>query len=391
MLVAVGSKFAWQSSAAITRPEFTSAINQISQPFTTFTEASTAIPPPHAATALPIILLATWLCGGAVVLLFWLRSLWQLRVIKRTASPLPLNLPIPVLSSPARMEPGVFGILNPVLILPAGISDRLTPAQLNAVIAHELFHVQRKDNLTSAIHMVVETVYWFHPFVWWIQTRLVAERERSCDEAVVGVAGDAQVYAEAILNVCRLYIESPLRCVSGVTGSNLKKRIRTIVTGRVGDNLTVERKAAMAILAIAAIAMPVVFGLAHSTPSRVQSQKPDAGAFPPEYRYGGSCRSNQALQNSRMGMRDTPDGFVAGNVTLMMLLRFAYHPANHDQMSYRPDQMPAAPDWSRSLRGLISTRRWTAPSQTRLPKLRPEESRLGASTCFKYFWRIASN
>src|ERR1039457_811013 len=280
VLISIGSKFAWQSSPTIAQPQFTNVINEISQPFATLANAPTPSTLPHASSALPILLLATWLCGVAVVLIFWSRLLWQIRAIERTASPLPLNLSIPTMSSRARMEPGVFGIINPVLILPEGITDRLTPAQLKSVIAHELCHVQRKDNLTAAIHMLVETIFWFHPFVWWIQTRLVAERERSCDEAVVSVAGDPQIYAEAILNVCKLYIESPLRCVSGVTGSNLKKRIRTIVSGREGGELTFARKATLATVGIVAIALPFLAGMigAQSIPQSV-------AAIGTEYKY----------------------------------------------------------------------------------------------------------
>ena len=61
-----------------------------------------------------------------------------------------------MLTTSARIEPGIFGILKPILLLPAGIAGRLTPAQLDAVIAHELCHIRRRDNLTAAIHMVVE-------------------------------------------------------------------------------------------------------------------------------------------------------------------------------------------------------------------------------------------
>ena len=79
----------------------------------------------------------------------------------------------------------MFGVWKPVLLLPDGIQERMTPAQLQAVLAHELCHVSRQDNLTAAIHMVVEAIFWFHPFVWWIRARSVEERERACDEEVL--------------------------------------------------------------------------------------------------------------------------------------------------------------------------------------------------------------
>ncbi len=117
----------------------------------------------------------------------------------------------------------MFGIFRPVLLLPEGITERLTAAQLEAILAHELCHVRRRDNLTAAIHMVVETVFWFHPLVWWIRARLIDERERACDEEVLRLGSEAEVYAESILEACKLYLESPLACVSGVTGSDLEE------------------------------------------------------------------------------------------------------------------------------------------------------------------------
>src|SRR5581483_6219205 len=113
----------------------------------------------------------------------------------------------------------------PVLLLPANLFDRLTPGQLHAVIEHELCHVRHRDNLVAALHMFVETVFWFHPMVWWIGKRMVAERERACDEEVLRLGSAPRAYAEGILNVCKSYLPSPLDCASGITGSDLKKRI----------------------------------------------------------------------------------------------------------------------------------------------------------------------
>jgi bla regulator protein blaR1 len=326
-LVSIGNKFAWHSSPTIMQPQFTNVIHQISQPFATFTETSITTPAPHASSVPPMILLFTWLCGVAVVLIFWLRSVQQIRVIIRTASPLSLNLPIPTMSSSARMEPGVFGILNPVLILPKDISNRLTPAQMNSVIAHELCHVQRKDNLTAAIHMLVETIFWFHPFVWWIQTRLVAERERACDESVVNAANDPHIYAEAILNVCKLYIESPLRCVSGVTGANLRKRIKTILTERAAADLNFPGKFTLTLAAVAALAAPIVMGLIGAP-----SIHPQTGARP-EFEVISIKPDRSESGNVAIGYE--AGRFTVRNLTLGRLVNNAY----------RPQKVLGAPNW----------------------------------------------
>jgi len=56
---------------------------------------------------------------------------------------------------------------------------QLEDVHLEAVVAHELWHVRRRDNLAGALHMVVEAMFWFHPLVWWVGARLVDERERA--------------------------------------------------------------------------------------------------------------------------------------------------------------------------------------------------------------------
>ena len=258
LLVSAGSQVALRPTAALARPQVAVVVTQISQPFTM---APASAPAP---SVLPKLLLAVWFCGAVAGLLFWLRCLRRIRAIERTAIPLPLDLPIPVKSSSARIEPGVFGICRPVLILPDGIAARLAPEQLAAVLTHELCHVRRRDNLTAAIHMMVEVVFWFHPLVWWIRAQLAAERERACDEEVVRTAADPQIYAEGILTVCRFFLESPAPCVSGITGANLKRRIAEIVSGRVAHRLTIPKRLLLAAAAIGAIALPVAIGILHA-------------------------------------------------------------------------------------------------------------------------------
>ena len=174
-----------------------------------------------------------------------------------------IEIPIKAVSFPTLLEPGVFGVFRPVLVLPEGVVDRLTQAQLTAVIAHELCHVRHRDNLAATIHMFVETVFWFHPQVWWIGRRMVAERERACDEEVVQLGNEPRDYAEGILNVSKLYVESPLVCVSGVTGDDLKKRIQAILAGRVAGDLSFAKKAALAVAGVAAVARRIHDDPAH--------------------------------------------------------------------------------------------------------------------------------
>jgi uncharacterized protein (TIGR03435 family) len=352
LLVGIGSKFAWQSSPATTMPQFANVMNEISRSFVILADTPTSSAPLHASSALSFSLLAMWLCGGIVVLIFWLLTLRQVRAIKRAATTLPMGLPIPVMSLAARMEPGVFGIFNPVLILPEGITNRLTPAQFKAVLTHELCHVRRRDNLTAAIHMVVEVIFWFHPLVWWIRTQLVAERERSCDEAVVCAADDPQVYAEAILNVCKLYMESPLRCASGVSGSDLKRRIRAIATGRVGGELNFARKAVLVIAGMAALVVPISMGLMGATLIRGQSQAQSTATIGRGFKYEPFSikllRTNATPDFRGLVADLDPDGIRIRQVLLLGLLQSAYAEIDPSSTGFglRDNQIIGAPNWA---------------------------------------------
>jgi bla regulator protein BlaR1 len=257
-LVSVGHLFQWRAVPAI----LSSIV------LTNLSAASPVFDPP---LALLLLIWAVWTCGFLAVAAGWAREWSRMRAIARTASPVPLGLPIPVLSTAVPLEPGVFGIFRQVLLLPDGIAIRLTQVQLRAVLAHELCHVRRRDNLTAAFHMLVEAVFWFHPLVWWLGLRMVDERERACDEEVLQAGSEAHVYAETILKVCEFYLESPLTCMSGITGSDLKKRMERIMRNRVGENLKIRKKLLLATAGIAALALPVVVGVMTASRLRAQS------------------------------------------------------------------------------------------------------------------------
>ena len=104
-----------------------------------------------------------------------------------------------MLSSSWTFEPGVVGIWRPVLLLPDGLADRLSSAQLSAVIAHERSHIRSHDNFAAAVHMLVEALFWFHPLVWWMEGRLIDERERACDEEVLRSGTDPPITRKEFL------------------------------------------------------------------------------------------------------------------------------------------------------------------------------------------------
>jgi len=293
LLIGIGSHLAWSRGSAGTRAGLYFAMQEVSQPFSQPTTSMISRAAPSTASPslthlLPALLAAVWLCGFLVVVFVWYMRWRRISAAIRKAVPLQegrevdalrqleriggIRKRIEMLMSRASLEPGIFGIARPVLMWPEGISERLEDAHLEAILAHEVWHVRRRDNLAAAIHMVVEASFWFYPLVWWLGARLVEERERACDEAVLELGTDRHVYAESILKICEFCVGSPLACVSGVTGADLKKRIVRVMTEGVMRKLDFSRRLLLSAAALAAIAVPVVAGVLNVTQTRAESR-----------------------------------------------------------------------------------------------------------------------
>ncbi len=202
---------------------------------------------------------------------------------------------------------------------------------MEAILAHELRHVGYRDNLTAALHMCVETVFWFHPAIWWIGAKLMDERERDCDEAVLRQGSQPGDYARGIVHVCERYVESPLPCASGIGGSDLKKRIREIMTWRGSMPMTFRGKAMLAAAAVAAMSTPFLIGVIR------------AQTLPPAPAYGYDVvsihRSDPAASGA--GMRPGPQGgWRSQSTAVINLLTIAYDIAEY--------QVIGAPAWMSS-------------------------------------------
>jgi uncharacterized protein (TIGR03435 family) len=327
LLMSVGSHLEWAPAATrIATRAVSFPMVQITEPFPD--TWSFAPPKPGAIAWAPIAIIGVWAFGFLAIALIRLRGWLQIRAAVRSSTPLEIPTTVEVRSSPGLLEPGVVGLLRPILLLPAGIVERLTPGQLEAVLAHELCHVRRRDNLTAAIHMVVEALFWFHPLVWWISARLVQERERACDEGVLQLGGEPHVYAEAILKVCKYYLESPLVCVSGITGSDLTKRIDAIMARHIAQNLNLTKKLVLAVGGIAAVVMPMAIGLVNAPRSSAQST--------PRFALASVKPSDSA--DRRPLFQVQPDGrLTVHNFTLKMLIRNAY--------GIKLFQISGGPDW----------------------------------------------
>lgn len=359
-LAAFGSLLPLRTVAPAARGELTIAIEMAGSPFSPAGSRAVMLVNPAQAAArahsvlahfVPAALALTWLCGFLACLSLWLvrwariakqarradpvtggRELEALRRVEQTHGARgPLTLRI----TAGSLEPGVFGIFRPVLLWPAGISAHLDDEQMEAILAHEVAHVRRRDNLTAALNMLVQAVFWFHPLVWWLGARMVDERERACDEEVVTAGSNPEVYADGLLRACRFCVESPLACVAGVTGADLKNRVVRIVTQPPARRLGPAGKLLLGTAAVAAVAVPMACGMMHPVTldrlTQIRRPLPQFTVI--------SIRRDRSAGTMRL-IRFTPEGLTASNVPLQELMSEAY--GVHDA------QIEGAPAWART-------------------------------------------
>jgi TonB family protein len=190
------------------------------------------------------ILTVIWIAGCALFLgCWWFRRSGFARSLRMEAKEVGMEL-LPTLEClkdrlgfrrQARLrvvwrgsEPGVYGIWRPILVLPEEMPRQLGPAEVEAVLAHELVHVARRDNLWSNLQMLVCCIFWFYPIVWLLDRRLIAERESSCDERVIGALGNSQAYASGLIKMMSIGLGLRAAGVSCMAGAHLKRRIENM-------------------------------------------------------------------------------------------------------------------------------------------------------------------
>jgi TonB family protein len=192
-------------------------------------------------------LTALWIAGVAVLLSSWCLGLskWHrlLRSINATQKGrewlalqhakkiLGWRRDVGLVLAQQPVEPGVFRIFKPVIVLPDSIAKHLDDDELLAIMLHELVHIERRDNLSGKLQLAVTALFWFHPLVWFVSRKLFDEREQACDERVLQTFANPETYAASILKVVRFSFGWKLAGVTGAgSGSNLRRRIENIMS-----------------------------------------------------------------------------------------------------------------------------------------------------------------
>ena len=153
---------------------------------------------------------------------------WQ-EMLERLAARLAVTRPVRLLQSALVKVPTAIGAFRPVILLPASVFTGLPARGLEALIAHELAHVRRHDYLVNLIQTAAETLLFYHPAVWWVSSRIRAEREQCCDDLAIAATGDARSYARALVRLEEMRGAAP-RLAVAAGGGNLWKRVLRLLS-----------------------------------------------------------------------------------------------------------------------------------------------------------------
>jgi beta-lactamase regulating signal transducer with metallopeptidase domain len=190
------------------------------------------------------IAVALWLAGVALLLVRLAGGWWRVRTIHRRSWPAPSSpwqaaahrlaarvglarLPR-VVDSTLVDTPTVVGWVRPLILLPVAALAQLTPAQVEAVLAHELAHIRRHDYIVNVAQTLAEATLFYHPAVWWLSSRIRTEREQCCDDVAVRMCGDAVVFVDALTSLER-WRSRQRSLAMAASGGHLLARVRRLV------------------------------------------------------------------------------------------------------------------------------------------------------------------
>ncbi len=191
---------------------------------------------------LPAIVLA-WLAGVAIFAFRPMASWYTVRrlrtvgvspvadsirsALSRTANQLRITRGVTILQSTLVKTPVVIGYFRPLILLPLCIVTGLPESQLELILAHELAHIRRHDYLINLLQTLIETLFFYHPAVWWLSRRIRHERENCCDDIALSLTANRADYGRALLAIEELRAAAPAFAVAA-GGASLLARIRRI-------------------------------------------------------------------------------------------------------------------------------------------------------------------
>lgn len=143
-----------------------------------------------------------------------------------------IRRPVILLESALVHAPLTIGWLKPLVLLPIGFINRLSAAEVEAVLAHELAHIARRDWIFNLLQAFIETIFYYHPAVWWLSGVIRRERENACDDVALAATGNPIAFARALVQVQEMAAPVPALALA-LSGTRrrrpLLERVRRIL------------------------------------------------------------------------------------------------------------------------------------------------------------------
>jgi beta-lactamase regulating signal transducer with metallopeptidase domain len=175
------------------------------------------------------------------------------------ASQLGLRRAPRVLLLPARVPPMLWpGRGGPLLLMPERLAAELGTDELDALLAHELAHVRRRDHWVRLVEIAATALFWWYPVTWWARRALRRAEERCCDEWVLRVLpGSARAYANGLLKSLTFVAETPVPALASGLGpvEDLEARLKEILMTRPAPQLAVPLRLGLAVAAVLGLAV----------------------------------------------------------------------------------------------------------------------------------------
>lgn len=154
-------------------------------------------------------------------------------------------------SSSKITTPMVIGFIKPIILFPIGLVNQLTSDEVAAILAHELAHIKRHDFLFNLLQSVMESIFYFHPGIWYISNCITKERENCCDDMAIQYTGNKISYAKTLIRLQELKLHnlSPALAMAGKNG-NFSHRIKRILDLPVHSNQIKEKVIAICLLSL---------------------------------------------------------------------------------------------------------------------------------------------
>jgi beta-lactamase regulating signal transducer with metallopeptidase domain len=141
---------------------------------------------------------------------------------------------IKVIPSAKISAPAVIGFIKPVILIPVSVFTGIEGKYIEAIVLHELAHIKRYDYFFNIIQIIIETLGFFHPAVWWISNRIRKERENCCDDFAVKITGDKLVYVKSLVKLEEMRQDSSF--MMAANGGNLLDRVSRILNSHSGKS-----------------------------------------------------------------------------------------------------------------------------------------------------------